>query len=1045
MKFSKTLIAFLILLSGCLAFASTASAVTYDRTLTVGSGSGKTGATVDLPITIDNKTDVAGASFTLAYDPAVFKFIDLEAAPAPAQSIDDGSTSTNYASDIFYQFNDQVVAGSDPNDPASPKIGRVMIAAASAQEFASTTLFNARFEILGGSGVYPIILNRTAVYNPQAGYALPVLVGLPATAPNAAGFYPTPTYLTDLHDGSITVIPNPDTLFTISGGVTYSNGTDANGSTVKLYQKGGAANEYLLNDSTTVSNGTYSFTNKPEGDYRITVIPYDASYFTTSIDITIDADTPGQNFTLNTATALSGTVKVNGKPLPGVRVQVTDADQNVIGVFPVNDQGYFETLLPPAPSGTSYTLTALYGNVELGTVTDGGTVDLDQPLYYITGKIYIAPTTEGGTVQPVTIQVVSVTNQMLKSETVDTVPANIDPYSATYTIDNLLPGNDYIVSAVTSGSPVLYWNQKTDITQADAVDISADDASADFNFSLLSQATITGNVTGGDSATTPIGVFAFETTTYAVASAFSDPADSGSYSMTVPPGSYRLFAISNGKVFFYSDAGTTRHVGESTVITLAHGETGGGPIDIADGLCSLSGSVTYEQEGGPPLAGAVIVAGNGSGQAATVTRQDGSYTITGLSQGAYQVGMNPMLANYALQFESITIDGNNCSNATLDFIIDTGNTVSGVVQEIGGATIADAMIYMINEDTGQLAGGRMFFSGQDGSYSIGDVPDGVYTLMANHPDYQPWREPGINVITDTTQDITMDKGAFISGHVWDETNSDLPGVTIVAVAAGATPAYALTDAYGDYAIYGLDSTKAYLLIASKRTYQRQFSTPTTPDINGSVVDFTMSQMPSTFDLTGKVSYGCDSSSVENARIIASYNPEPGTGKPDFIRGGTTDANGDYSITGLPLDSNYTVTMVPPGNLAIQRLTGIDGSAGNVENLNFTIPCSSTISGEITISTPADAVYVVLFDYNTSKFVDYVMITEPMTPGEMTYSYSFEGLAADGEYRLLAVAAGNVTSWYWYDATTDTEGTTTDKASASKVLPNDTPNMTLSSQ
>jgi len=144
----------------------------------------------------------------------------------------------------------------------------------------------------------------------------------------------------------------------------------------------------------------------------------------------------------------------------------------------------------------------------------------------------------------------------------------------TYTIGNLLPGNDYIVSAVTSGSPVLYWNDQTDVTQANAVDISSGDVTtADFDFSTLSQATISGDVIGGDSATMPIGVFAFETTTYTVASAFSDPTDSGAYSMTVPPGSYRLFAISNGKVFFYNTAGTTRILGEATVITLANGET----------------------------------------------------------------------------------------------------------------------------------------------------------------------------------------------------------------------------------------------------------------------------------------------------------------------------------------------------------------------------------------------------------------------------------------------------------------------------------------
>lgn len=998
MKFSKSITALLLLLAGCLLFASGAAAIpsvtAYDRTLTVGTGSGSSGATVNLPVTIDNNTDVAGASFTLAYDPTVFTFMGLQQG---TQTIDDGSgASPDYSSTMFYQYNDQ------DNADGTAKIGRVMIAAASAQEFSSTTLFKAQFQILGGSGTYPINLYRTAVHNPQAGYStptlLPVLVGIPAATANTAGYYSTATYSTRLVNGSITVnAPG----YTISGSVTYNGGIAANGSTVKLFKQAAAAGAYLLNGTTTVNNGAYSFSNKAAGTYKLVVQPYNNAYFMASASgIAVSANTT-QDFTLETATPLTGTVTVNGGVVAGVKVKVTDSSQNVLGIYPVNSNGYFESL--PLPSG-SYTLTAIYGNVELGTLNDGNTVNFTETLYSISGEL----DPDSGTDVPITVQVVSPTTKLLK-----TVTMNADNTTGdTYTISNLLPGNDYIVSAVTSGSPVLYWNQKTDITEANAVDISSGDVTtADFDFSLLlSQATISGNISGGNSATMPIGVFAFETTTYTVASSFSDPTNSGAYTMSVPPGNYRLFAISNGKAFYYSTSGTVRALSQSSTITLGNTATGGGTIDISEASCQLSGGITKGQTDGDPVAGAVVVAGNTSGQAATVSQQNGSYKITGLSPGTYQVAMNPMQANYALQFKSKTIDTDNCGSATLDFIIDTGNTVSGEVRQIaglGGATIADAMIYMVNEDTGRLAGGRMYFSGQDGSYTIGDIPDAVYTMVANHPEYKTARYSGLNIITDTTQDIELDKGAFIAGITTDGNGSTpLAGVTIVAIASGATPAYALSDASGNYAIYGLDAGKQYLVIASKRGYERNFSTSQTPSTSGTNIDFIMNPLATTFTLSGDVSDDCGPSPIEGARIIASYSP--GAGKPDFIKGGLTDADGDYSISGLPQNKTYTVTMVPPGHTgAIQRTT-IDSANTNTDSVtqDFTVLCSSEISGTITVTTATDAVFVVLYDTDTGSVVDFRVLTD-----SNDYSYTFSGLATTTTYKINAGAAGNVANWY----------------------------------
>ena len=85
-----------------------------------------------------------------------------------------------------------------------------------------------------------------------------------------------------------------------------------------------------------------------------------------------------------------------------------------------------------------------------------------------------------------------------------------------------MPADDYIVSAVAAGLPVIYYNGKTDITQADSVNISAGNATADFNYGDFTQGTISGTITEDTTPVEGIGVFAFNVNTYALVSVVTD-------------------------------------------------------------------------------------------------------------------------------------------------------------------------------------------------------------------------------------------------------------------------------------------------------------------------------------------------------------------------------------------------------------------------------------------------------------------------------------------------------------------------------------------
>ena len=994
-----------VLLLSCFMVFGTATA----NTLTVGSDSGDVGYTATLPITmsLDQGVEVGGVAFTLGYDPDIFEFVGLE---QETKAISDASeyyttttgeagTYTGYTAEVvgdtlFYQANDLA-------DPDGNKFGRVAVAAASARALTGTRLFKAKFRIKGGDGTYPIELLKTIIENPDAGYDaptfIPVLVGMPAAYSNAQGYYPTPVYTASLEGGSITVHA-PE--YTISGSVTYQGGTQANGSVVELQKPMAAAGGYWYVDETTVRNGTYSF-SEPAGSYRLVVHPYDPMYLeATSDPFDLTATNVTVDFTLASgAERKNGTVTVNGQVLRGVRVKVFDADGNLVGIYPVNDQGYFETQ-PLAPG--DYTYYAVYGNQEQAITETELTAgyDWDLTLYSIAGTVKGLDSGD-----KVLIEAGSRTGKMLKSE-VFTAGSAVE-----YTIANLVPADDYIVSATTANNPVQYYSNVTDITQATKVVVSASTADEysvvtgiDFDFTSVDTATITGRVVKNSSGVADIGVYALNPGTYAIVSQLTDSA--GNYTLTVAPGSYEVFVYSGGKAFYYNATETTQQESQATILTLgAGGEKSSIDIDITECDCTLSGNVTYEREGGGPVAGALITAISDKGQAAGFTRRDGSYLLTGLCQGTYQVEMNPLTGNYAIQVKSITIDESNCDSAAVDFIIDTGNTLSGQVTEQGtGTPISRAMLYLTDNSTGELVGHRMYFTNPQGNYSIGDIPNGIYTLHVSHPDYESATVENLDISADTTRNVTLSKGAFIYGKVQDGSGNAIAGATIIAVVAGEEPSYAVSDGSGNYAIYGLDTTKTYLVFASKRGYERSFAVGSASD-SGTQLDFTLTQPAQTFTLQGTVTNACYSpaAGVANARVIASYNP--GAGKPDFFKVTTTDANGDYSFTGLPVPgtgaSDYRLVVVPPGNLRVQVRSGIEGTADATVTENFEIPCGQSISGTVTGAPAGAGVYVVLYD-SSGDFVDY---TVAGTDG----GYSFGGLVGDN-YKVVATSEGKV-KWY----------------------------------
>jgi hypothetical protein len=138
------------------------------------------------------------------------------------------------------------------------------------------------------------------------------------------------------------------------------------------------------------------------------------------------------NVTLLSPVRVSGTVTINGGYIAGLKVKVMNGAQ-VVGVYSVNPDNTYRSG-PLAPGGT-YTAYAVYGSLTSSLLTSGGTDAWGPSLYTISGTV------SGLASGTATITASSANGQMMKTAT-----SNVA--DGTYTIANLVPANDYIVSAV---------------------------------------------------------------------------------------------------------------------------------------------------------------------------------------------------------------------------------------------------------------------------------------------------------------------------------------------------------------------------------------------------------------------------------------------------------------------------------------------------------------------------------------------------------------------------------------------------------------------
>ncbi|MCJ7575497.1 MAG: carboxypeptidase regulatory-like domain-containing protein [Dehalococcoidia bacterium] len=301
--------------------------------------------------------------------------------------------------------------------------------------------------------------------------------------------------------------------------------------------------------------------------------------------------------------------------------------------------------------------------------------------------------------------------------------------NGSYTITGLQPGN-YEVQAEATGHIDEYYDNVYESSEATPVQVTAHSNTPGINFHLDFGGSISGTVTDdGGSPIVGAMIYASDIDTYY--DEYCCTGDDGSYIVSgLRPGSYLVSAEAPGYVLeYYSNVYESSEA--TPLLVTVPGNTPNINFSLEIGG-SISGAVS--DDSGNPIAGAWVNAnGYDFGWGYTSTRNDGSYIVSGLPSGNYRVsaeatGFIEEYYDNVYDWSDATpvpvVKPNNTSN--IDFSLELGGSISGVVKDDSGDPIAGAWVYASGYDSGWgYASTR-----NDGSYIVSGLPSGNYRVGA---------------------------------------------------------------------------------------------------------------------------------------------------------------------------------------------------------------------------------------------------------------------------------------------------------------------------
>ena len=363
--------------------------------------------------------------------------------------------------------------------------------------------------------------------------------------------------------------------------------------------------------------------------------------------------------------------------------------------------------------------------------------------------------------------------------------------------------------------------------------MTQDNTTPNVNAAMAQGATISGTVTSSSSNAGLSGICVSANDSAVAGFGTATTGSSGSYSISGLPAGTGYFVT-------FSNCSNPGNYAPDSVsgISVQAGQTVTESVALLPGA-TISGTVTDTSSPANDLSGICVSAVHAGYFSASqpvngpfygTTNSSGSYSITGISAGNYEVQFYPCgsSGDYIGQFYAT-------SGSTTPAVITltTGETVSGIDAALspGGAisgTVTDTsspandlsgicvqVISSSGFSSGTIYVNTFEYTSSAGSYFIEGLPAGTYGLeftdgCGSTGNYaaQVIQNISVSVSAVTTENTALSPGGAISGTVTDTSSpaNDLSGICVQAnLSALPYPLYGATNASGVYRISGLPS------------------------------------------------------------------------------------------------------------------------------------------------------------------------------------------------------------------------------------------------
>jgi len=600
--------------------------------------------------------------------------------------------------------------------------------------------------------------------------------------------------------------------------------------------------------------------------------------------------------------------------------------------------------------------------------------------------------------------------------------------SGEYTIYNLPPANDYIVSAFSKDYPVQYYNEKYDKKDAITVNLTSGNAN-NINFILSKQGIISGIVYIDDNgninpAQEGILVNVWSKSTNTEKNTFTD--SNGFYKITGLNqyiDDYIIFIKHDDYMpAFYKEDGENNY----TTVYSINDAAGIAPSDYNRNLVlkkgyTIKGKITYDNK---PVSGVIIEAWS-----------DNMFYKSNLSIKKIINGCNYEIKGLKPQLYTIKVLSENFKNQTNNlYINEDKNNFDIILEKIEKKSISGKIL---NLSKGKkikiLASSRLknikkqlFLTGTGSniSYTINELKpssDYILELYSNDYPYQVFNNSNkienadfIDLLLDNFNDADFELNTDtcnISGKIEfpldaiigekiqiNASSSTGSNIYTTVIYTGVNPLY--------YTITKLIKANDYIVAISSKNYKTSYYKNASKIHNALTVDISNnSQNNIDFILMNGATISGNvyenGKPIENIKVFAQSNKTKSFGITSTL------ADGSYIIKGLELSDDFKIKIKkngkPPlfynhGNIVsnIYLASNINTLTGNVHNLDIVINQGESIKGRVLNSEGQPLAKIKISTWSYIKQTGYNCYTD--NDG----SFIIEGLPQSNDYKLIAL-------------------------------------------